>query len=83
MVDSTVWLAFELQASLGCVRCRGYGTIFVFQMKEYNPATERSLVFKFERYWSVLKTPSFIFSDIVLDGNGSNPGLRLSAPVYC
>ncbi|UTT85963.1 multidrug effflux MFS transporter [Vibrio pelagius] len=37
------------------------GAILFFQMKETNPATEKVAVFKFERYWSVLKTPSFIF----------------------
>lgn len=37
------------------------GAILFFQMKESNPATEKVAVFKFERYWSVLKTPSFIF----------------------
>lgn len=37
------------------------GTILFFQMKESNPATEKVAVFKLERYWSVLKTPSFIF----------------------
>ena len=37
------------------------GAILFFQMKETNPATEKVAVFKLERYWSVLKTPSFIF----------------------
>jgi len=37
------------------------GSILFFQMKETNPATEKVAVFKLERYWSVLKTPSFIF----------------------
>ncbi|MEZ9856627.1 MFS transporter, partial [Vibrio breoganii] len=37
------------------------GTILFFQMKESNPATEKVAVFKLERYWSVLKTPSFLF----------------------
>jgi DHA1 family bicyclomycin/chloramphenicol resistance-like MFS transporter len=37
------------------------GTILFFQMKESNPAAEKVAVFKLERYWSVLKTPSFIF----------------------
>ena len=37
------------------------GAILFFQMKETNPATEKIAVFKLERYWSVLKTPSFIF----------------------
>ena len=32
-----------------------------FQMKESNPATEKVAVFKLERYWSILKTPSFLF----------------------
>jgi len=37
------------------------GAILFFQMKETNPATEKVAVFKLERYWSVLKTPSFVF----------------------
>ena len=37
------------------------GSILFFQMKETNPATEKVAVFKLERYWSVLRTPSFIF----------------------
>lgn len=37
------------------------GATLFFQMKETNPATDKVAVFKFERYWSVLKTPSFIF----------------------
>jgi DHA1 family bicyclomycin/chloramphenicol resistance-like MFS transporter len=37
------------------------GSILFFQMKESNPATEKIAVFKLERYWSILKTPSFLF----------------------
>ncbi|MDK9759250.1 multidrug effflux MFS transporter, partial [Vibrio sp. D173a] len=37
------------------------GAILFFQMKETNPTTEKVAVFKLERYWSVLKTPSFVF----------------------
>ncbi|NOH99030.1 multidrug effflux MFS transporter [Vibrio sp. 99-70-13A1] len=37
------------------------GSILFFKMKETNPATEKVAVFKLERYWSVLKTPSFVF----------------------
>ncbi len=37
------------------------GAIMLVNMKETNPATEKQAVFKLERYWSVLKTPTFIF----------------------
>ncbi|MGY3571130.1 multidrug effflux MFS transporter [Vibrio paucivorans] len=37
------------------------GLLMLTSMKETNPATEKQAVFKFERYWSVLKTPSFLF----------------------
>lgn len=37
------------------------GTLMLVFMKETNPATEKQAVFKFERYWSVISTPSFLF----------------------
>lgn len=37
------------------------GVIMLVNMKETNPETEKQAVFKLERYWSVLKTPTFIF----------------------
>lgn len=37
------------------------GSLMWMNMKETNPATEPQKVFKLERYWSVIKTPSFLF----------------------
>ncbi|WP_050487447.1 multidrug effflux MFS transporter [Vibrio fortis] len=58
------------------------GAILFFQMKETNPATEKVAVFKFERYWSVLKTPSFIFhASLCLMAMGVILAYVTSAPV--
>lgn len=37
------------------------GLLLLMRMKETNPSTEKQAVFKLSRYWSVLKTPSFVF----------------------
>nr|WP_238117078.1 multidrug effflux MFS transporter [Vibrio cincinnatiensis] len=37
------------------------GLLIWLRMKETNPSTEKQAVFKLARYWSVLKTPSFLF----------------------
>lgn len=37
------------------------GLLLLMRMKETNPSTEKQAVFKLARYWSVLKTPSFVF----------------------
>ena len=37
------------------------GTWLLINMKETNPSSEKQAVFKLERYWSVVKTPSFLF----------------------
>ncbi|MDK9761708.1 multidrug effflux MFS transporter [Vibrio sp. D420a] len=58
------------------------GAILFFQMKETNPATEKVAVFKFERYWSVLKTPSFIFhASLCLMAMGVIISYVTSAPI--
>lgn len=58
------------------------GAILFFQMKESNPATEKVAVFRFERYWSVLKTPSFIFhASLCLMAMGVIISYVTSAPI--
>ncbi|WP_199251465.1 multidrug effflux MFS transporter [Vibrio furnissii] len=37
------------------------GLLLLVRMQETNPVTEKQAVFKLSRYWSVLKTPSFLF----------------------
>ncbi|WP_438883751.1 MFS transporter, partial [Bacillus cereus group sp. Bce006] len=37
------------------------GLLILFSMKETNPTTEKQAYFAWSRYWSVLKTPSFLF----------------------
>ncbi len=48
---------FSFMASFGVL----VGLWLLLRMQETNPATEKQAVFKLSRYWSVLKTPSFLF----------------------
>jgi len=48
---------FSFMAGFGVL----VGLWLMLKMKETNPATEKQAVFKLSRYWSVIKTPSFLF----------------------
>ncbi len=37
------------------------GLLMLVTMRETNPTTDKQAVFKLSRYWSVIKTPSFLF----------------------
>lgn len=52
------WRAnFSFMAGFGVM----VGLWLFIRMKETNPNTEKQAVFKLSRYWSVLKTPTFLF----------------------
>ncbi len=59
------WLTqqFSWRTNFSFMACFGVvvGLWLFMRMKETNPSTEKQAVFKLSRYWSVLKTPSFLF----------------------